>query len=170
MTAEPGQVKPAEIRKLRQELQADAASRGYYLNPDAEVTDALVEGLLVNEQRYDYRSCPCRLASGNKDEDVDIICPCDYRDADVDEYGSCYCSLYVSKDVAEGKKTAESIPERRPVKEERKKKTGAAAVKPGNLSQPVWRCRVCGYLCARDAPPGTCPVCKAGKERFELFM
>jgi ferredoxin-thioredoxin reductase catalytic chain len=39
-----------------------------------------------------------------------------------------------------------------------------------SLSQPVWRCRVCGYLCAREGPPEVCPVCKAKKERFERFI
>jgi ferredoxin-thioredoxin reductase catalytic chain len=29
---------------------------------------------------------------------------------------------------------------------------------------------VCGYLCAREEPPGTCPICKAEKDRFERFM
>jgi ferredoxin-thioredoxin reductase catalytic chain len=38
------------------------------------------------------------------------------------------------------------------------------------LLLPVWRCRVCGYLCARDEPPELCPICKAKKERFERFM
>jgi len=33
----------------------------------------------------------------------------------------------------------------------------------------VWRCRVCGYLCARNQPPQRCPICKATKERFEQF-
>ena len=30
------------------------------------------------------------LASGKKEEDLDIICPCDYRDPDVSQYGACY--------------------------------------------------------------------------------
>ena len=38
------------------------------------------------------------------------------------------------------------------------------------LSQPVWRCKVCGYLCAREHPPEVCPICKVPKERFERFM
>ena len=38
------------------------------------------------------------------------------------------------------------------------------------LAYPVWRCRVCGYLCGRDEPPENCPICKAKKERFERFM
>jgi rubrerythrin len=39
-----------------------------------------------------------------------------------------------------------------------------------NLPYPVYRCKVCGYLCARDEPPEICPICKAKKERFERFM
>jgi len=38
------------------------------------------------------------------------------------------------------------------------------------LPLPVWRCKVCGYLCAREGPPEICPICKAKKERFERFM
>ena len=34
---------------------------------------------------------------------------------------------------------------------------------------PVWRCRVCGYLCGREGPPEVCPICKASRERFERF-
>jgi rubrerythrin len=39
-----------------------------------------------------------------------------------------------------------------------------------SLPLPVWRCKVCGYLCAREQPPGICPVCKAKKDRFERFI
>jgi ferredoxin-thioredoxin reductase catalytic chain len=40
----------------------------------------------------------------------------------------------------------------------------------GKLSLPVWRCKVCGYLCARGDPPDICPICKAKQDRFEKFM
>lgn len=33
----------------------------------------------------------------------------------------------------------------------------------------VWRCKVCGYLCARDSPPETCPICGVDADRFEKF-
>jgi ferredoxin-thioredoxin reductase catalytic chain len=46
----------------------------------------------------------------------------------------------------------------------------AAAANMTNLPYPVWRCKVCGYLCARDGPPEICPICKAKKERFERFI
>jgi rubrerythrin len=39
-----------------------------------------------------------------------------------------------------------------------------------SLPFPVWRCTVCGYLCAREHPPEICPICKVKKERFERFI
>lgn len=81
---------PHEIDVVYDRLKGEAESAGYYLNPDVPFTRELVKGLLVNENRYGYRACPCRLAGGSKSEDLDIICPCDYRDADLTEYGACY--------------------------------------------------------------------------------
>jgi ferredoxin-thioredoxin reductase catalytic chain len=164
------------VGTLYRQLKDDAGRSGYHLNPDEQFTLDLVEALLINTERYGYPSCPCRLAAGAREEDLDIICPCDYRDPDLSEYGSCYCALYVSDEIASGKKRAESIPERRPVKEERDKKKGTREKGktpdgPGaELSYPVYRCKVCGYLCARDEPPGKCPICGVDKDRFERFM
>lgn len=79
-----------EIDGLYQQLKKDAAGYGYFLNPDMDFTLDLVKGILVNEKRYGYGACPCRLATGNKSQDLDIICPCDYRDPDLTEHGSCY--------------------------------------------------------------------------------
>ena len=166
-----GDVHPVEIEQLHDKLRKEAESGGYHLSPDEAMIRELVKGLLVNEQRYGYRACPCRLASGEVEEDLDIVCPCDYRDPDITEYGACYCSLYVSREVLDGKKKVGSIPERRPPREERmKKETQKEKKDVSSLPLPVWRCRVCGYLCAREGPPEVCPICKAKKERFERFM
>ena len=164
-------VLPEEIDRLYEKLNKEAESAGYHLNPDRAMTRELLNGLLVNEKRYGYPSCPCRLASGDKNEDLDIICPCDYRDPDLDDYSACYCSLYVSRGVAEGKEKVGSIPERRPPRDKRLKiKSEKKEVSIASLPLPVWRCKVCGYLCARDGPPEICPICKAKKERFERFI
>jgi ferredoxin-thioredoxin reductase catalytic chain len=160
-----------DIEKLHKKLFTEAESGGYHLNPDMDFALDLVRGLLVNEERYGYRACPCRLASGRKEDDLDIICPCDYRDPDVAEFGACYCALYVSQAVQKGEQKAGSIPERREPLEKRKgNKSTQAAKAPGDLPLPVWRCKVCGYLCAREEPPDQCPICKVKKERFERFM
>ena len=80
-----------EVEALYERLHREAEASGYHLNPDREFVLELVEGLLINEKRYGYWACPCRLATGVKEEDLDIICPCDYRDADLAEWGACYC-------------------------------------------------------------------------------
>ncbi|HTZ39667.1 MAG TPA: ferredoxin-thioredoxin reductase catalytic domain-containing protein [Syntrophales bacterium] len=160
-----------QMNALFEKLRKEAENSGYHLNPDADFTKDLVRGLLENERRFGYRACPCRLASGDKEDDLDIICPCDYRDPDLDDYGACYCALYVSDAVFRGKATAGSIPERRLSPEERAAgKSQARSGRFADLPYPVWRCRVCGYLCAREHPPDTCPICKVKKERFEKFI
>jgi ferredoxin-thioredoxin reductase catalytic subunit len=164
-------IAPEEIDRLYEKLKREQGSAGYFLNPDVDFTKELVKGLLVNEGRYGYQSCPCRLASGDREDDPDIICPCDYRDPDVNQYAACYCGLYVSQPVVRGEKKIGSIPERRPPPQERERLKAEAQTKNlVSLSYPVWRCRVCGYLCARDEPPEICPICKVKKERFERFL
>ena len=154
---------------LLSKLKQDAKAGGYFINPDGDLTKILASGLLVNENRYGYMACPCRLASGSKEKDLDMICPCDYRDTDLTEFGCCYCALYVSKQIYEGKKKAASIQDRR---KKTMEKQQSSDVKPltGELKYPVLRCKVCGYLCARESAPEICPICKAGKERFERFL
>lgn len=167
------QVSEGEVEELYLKLKRDAEDGGYILNPDAGFTRELVRGLLINIKRYGYPACPCRLPSGRREDDLDIICPCDYRDADLNEYGTCYCGLYVSREVAEGKLPLKAIPERRPPPDRRKIKGEVNTFRGGlgeGLPYPVWRCRVCGYLCAREEPPLVCPICKASKDRFERFL
>ena len=159
-----------KLRAFYETVNRDAESGGYHLNPDTAFTMSLLEGMLKNQERYGYPSCPCRLAARQKDLDLDIICPCDYRDPDLDEFGACYCALYVSGEVLRGEKKIASIPERRPARTDRVKQAPAEPSRPTQLAYPVWRCKVCGYLCAREEPPEICPICKVKKERFERFM
>ena len=174
------EISDAAIDALLEKLLLEGSASGYHLNPDREFTRELVRSLLVNQERYGYWACPCRLAAGDKAADLDIICPCDYRDADLNEFGACFCALYVGQEIIAGKKQAAAIPERRPnrrartrpaANERRAAMSATSGTAPlGKLSQPVWRCKVCGYLCARGDPPEICPICKAKKDRFEKFI
>ncbi|GAB4251744.1 MAG: ferredoxin-thioredoxin reductase catalytic domain-containing protein [Thermoleophilia bacterium] len=102
------------VDELYERLRRVNEPRGYFFNRDQERVRFLLEGLLRNKERYGYMACPCRLASGDREADKDIICPCDYREPDVQEYGTCYCNLYVSAEWNEREEPPESIPERRP--------------------------------------------------------
>jgi len=104
----------SEVEKLFEMLQRIQEPQGYYFNKDRERVFDLLEALIINKNRYGYMSCPCRLASGDREKDADIICPCAYRAPDVKEYGSCYCNLYVSREWNGGEIPHEYVPERRP--------------------------------------------------------
>jgi ferredoxin-thioredoxin reductase catalytic chain len=103
-----------EVEALYQALKKAQEPKGYLFNKDKERVYELLDGLLVNKQRYGYMCCPCRLASGDREKDRDILCPCIYREDDVKEYGSCYCNLYVSKEWNEETSPHVHVPERRP--------------------------------------------------------
>ncbi len=156
-------------------IKEQAESSGYHLNADEDFAKELVHGILTNEERYGFAACPCRLCIGPRKDNLDIICPCDYRDQDIIDYGICYCALYVSNDVAAGTTPVLCIPDRRslPAKSEpgeAEAVTQSIPVKVDTLPFPVYRCRVCGYLCARTSPPETCPICGAASDRFEKYL
>ena len=169
------------IEAVRSRAEADANTFGYHLTPDPDLLQGLLEGLKTNEERFGYPSCPCRLASGKLEYDRDIICPCDYRDPDVAEFGACYCRLYVNDKVNESKELP-TVPERRPM--EKQALSFEAAGKPAEaqptvteppkteakgfpeLKPKLWYCKQCGYVVFRDDPPYICPICKAKKEMF----
>jgi ferredoxin-thioredoxin reductase catalytic chain len=169
------------LEKVRSRAEIDARTNGCYLNPKKDFLNDLFDGLKRNEERYGYPSCPCRLATGNFELDRDIICPCDYRDPDVAEYGCCYCALYVRKDVSEGKTSITPILERRP-REKQERAYGAVGKTPSiegtvamaaakqsetaKIERKMWYCKQCGYVCFREEPPYICPICKAKREMF----
>lgn len=103
-----------DAKELYERMRKVQEPKGYYFNQDKERTMELLEALLKNKARYGYMGCPCRLLSGDRKNDRDIICPCIYSVPDIEEYGSCYCNLYVSREWNEGKIPHAYVPERRP--------------------------------------------------------
>lgn len=101
-------------RALYERLKPVNEKRGYFFNRDLDMVLDLLAGLLLNKERYGYMCCPCRLAAGDRERDRDIICPCDYRAPDVEEYGACYCALYVSQAWNDDAIPHAVVPERRP--------------------------------------------------------
>ncbi len=114
----PSETPPASAReqaeKLYERLRAIQEPKGFFFNANTKLCLELLEQLLVTKAAFGYMACPCRLANGSYENDKDIICPCEYRAADVAEFGSCFCSLYVSKAWNEETVPHVIVPERRP--------------------------------------------------------
>ncbi|MBU2539927.1 ferredoxin:thioredoxin reductase [Patescibacteria group bacterium] len=72
-----------------------AKENGFKLNPKKEITQKLMRGLLENEKKYGQRCCPCRRATGDKETDAKIVCPCSYHRDEIEKNGQCLCGLFI---------------------------------------------------------------------------
>ena len=82
---------------VMKEIKAHAESNGIRVNPDPKFVDAIVTGLLKNEERHGpgKRYCPCRPVTGNEEQDKKIICPCAFHMDEIKSNGRCHCGLFV---------------------------------------------------------------------------
>ena len=83
-----------KVKNLIESYEEYAERNGFKLNPNREVVERLVKGLLANEERYGARYCPCRRVTGNKEEDKGKICPCQFMRKEIEEQGRCLCGLF----------------------------------------------------------------------------
>lgn len=84
-----------EIEKIIREYEIYAENNGFRLNPNREVVERIVKGLLEREKQLGSRYCPCRRVTGNKEEDKKIICPCVYHKEEIEKLDHCLCGLFV---------------------------------------------------------------------------
>ncbi len=103
-----------EARLLKNRLAPIQEAKGYFFNADEERVLELLQQMLLIKAYSGHMTCPCRLASGSYENDRDIICPCEYREADVREFGCCYCRLYATREWNAGRMPHVLVPERRP--------------------------------------------------------
>lgn len=89
------QVKWMNVTKYQDEIM---------LNPDGKVLKGLAEGMTKYLQEGKQCYCPCRVLSGNKEANRKIICPCYLYMGEIEIWGRCQCSLYVTSDWAKENK------------------------------------------------------------------
>jgi len=81
--------------ELIKEYEAYAEKNGFKLNPDREVVERIVKGLLEREKESGSKFCPCRRVTENEEENKKIICPCAYHKDEIEKFGHCLCGLFV---------------------------------------------------------------------------
>ena len=91
-------VETAEEKEIRAWAE-EYAKNGLVLNPDAKVLATVIRGLARNRKKFGERYCPCRIRSGDKEKDRDIICPCIYHKEEIAGEGHCHCNLFFRKDT-----------------------------------------------------------------------
>ena len=84
--------------ELRQVWEKFTENNDFVLNPDKEVVDLVIKGVLDNEKKYGFKLCPCRLRDGTRERDLELICPCNFKIQDKwKEKAWCWCSLFVKR-------------------------------------------------------------------------
>ena len=67
----------------------------FQVNPDKEKVNMLLEGIFNNEKNHDLKYCPCRLITKDFEEDLKLVCPCNFLIHDTyKEKGECWCGLF----------------------------------------------------------------------------
>ena len=83
---------------LREIFNDFCKSKEFMLNPDKKIVDMLLNGILINESKFGLKYCPCRIKSESFEEDLEIICPCNFFNHETwSSKGMCWCSLFVKK-------------------------------------------------------------------------
>ena len=86
-----------EGQELRKKLQAYADSQSFKLNPNEKIVEGIINGLLRNKKFKGDIYCPCRIVTGNKEEDKKIACPCVFHQGEIELQDHCKCNLFWKK-------------------------------------------------------------------------
>ena len=87
-----------ELKKVWENFSKD---NDFKLNPDQEHVDMIIEGVLLNEEKHGFKLCPCRIRDGSRQRDLELICPCNFKDQETwknpkeGKNSMCWCGLFV---------------------------------------------------------------------------
>jgi len=84
-----------EIKKLKESMKSHAEKEGIKLNPNENIVNVIFNGLLKNKEKKGSMFCPCRIPTGDEEEDKKIVCPCVYHLEEIKKDGHCKCNLFV---------------------------------------------------------------------------
>jgi ferredoxin-thioredoxin reductase catalytic chain len=86
---------PAEVAKAWMDLTIRS---DFELWGDSEAVKTLSEGVLENNRNKGLKYCPCRITTGDKEKDLGLICPCNFKSQKTwKEDGECWCGLFVRR-------------------------------------------------------------------------
>jgi ferredoxin-thioredoxin reductase catalytic subunit len=72
----------------------------FVLNPDKQIVERLMRGVLNNEKNYGLKFCPCRMTTEDLEQDKKLVCPCNFKIQKTwKEKSECWCSLFVKVKV-----------------------------------------------------------------------
>jgi ferredoxin-thioredoxin reductase catalytic subunit len=84
--------------KFQEAIEKFAEKNEFQVNPDKEKVEMLLDGVFSNEKNHGLKYCPCRLITKDFQEDLALVCPCNFLIHDTyREKGECWCGLFVRR-------------------------------------------------------------------------
>jgi ferredoxin-thioredoxin reductase catalytic subunit len=86
--------------EFRAAIERFTAGQEFQLNPDRDKVDLLLSGIFENERNHGLKYCPCRLRCKDWDEDLRIVCPCNFTIHETYKGvpdGECWCGLFIRR-------------------------------------------------------------------------
>ena len=84
-------------KKILEMSKAHAGEKGFALNPDDKMLGVVISGLARRKKQEGKPYCPCRVNTGDPENDAKNVCPCAYHEAEVEQDGHCKCRLFYGK-------------------------------------------------------------------------
>lgn len=81
-------------KKQQRWLEKYCQQHNYALNPSWMMRTSLKSNLCEMEETFGKRYCPCFEPSGDVALDKKMMCPCEFIDDEIAEYGTCHCALF----------------------------------------------------------------------------
>ena len=87
-------------KKQQRWLEKYCEKKNYALNPSWMMLTNLKSNLCEMEATFGKRYCPCFEPSGDEVLDKKMMCPCEFIDDEIAEYGTCHCALFGPTDLS----------------------------------------------------------------------
>ena len=87
-------------KKQQRWMEKYCEQNNYAINPSWMMATNLKSNLCEMEATFGKRYCPCFEPSGDKELDKKMMCPCEFVEEEIKEYGTCHCALFGPADLS----------------------------------------------------------------------
>lgn len=88
-----------QVKKQDKWMQKYIEQKNYALNPSWMMTTNLKIWVSEMEATFGQRFCPCFEPSSDAKLNKKMMCPCEYVEDEIKEYGTCHCALFGRADL-----------------------------------------------------------------------
>ncbi|MBU0631669.1 hypothetical protein KKA17_03415 [bacterium] len=88
-----------QVKKQDKWIKKYIVQKNYALNQSWMMSTNLEIWLSEMEATFGKRYCPCFEPSGDAELDKKMMCPCEFIEDEIKEYGTCHCALFGSADL-----------------------------------------------------------------------